>query len=55
MALLVEALDPKIFLQILPSATDIAAVNSTGTNKLLANSVSTFFIIGNLMWNYVEK
>ena len=39
--------DPKIFLCILASAADAAAVNPKGIKTLLANGLITFFICGN--------
>ena len=39
--------DPNIFLCILASAADAAAVNPKGVKTLLANGLITFFINGN--------
>ena len=37
--------DPRIIYKTLPSASDAAAVNLNGINKLLAHGVSTVFIV----------
>ena len=43
--------DPNIFLCILTSAADAAAVNPKGINRLLTNGLITFFIKGNPVFN----
>ena len=43
--------DPNIFLFILASAADAAAINPEGITTLLANDVITFFIKGNPAFN----
>ena len=40
--------DPKIFFWITASVADAVAINPKGIKTLLANGVSTFFIIGKL-------
>ena len=51
----VVLLDPNMFLWIVASVADGAAVNPYGIKKLLASGLSTFFIKGNPFFSNCSK